>query len=632
MLPDPSVIQTPPSTSPTPHEQEAALFAGRTRAGGPGLAAVWVGALVIGLFGGPRLGDHEVIVAQTARQMLADGDWVVPHYLDTAFLIKPPLPYWCTAIVSQFWPRDAATGLPVTAASARLTALLATLVTAWLVWRMGQGMFGDTAGRMAAIAYAASIGTMLFAINATTEALLTAFCTWSIAEYWWATRPDAGGSRRGHLVRFYLALALAMLAKGPMPLIVVVAPLAAWIALESPLRFLASCNPALSRAVVRTMPGTVVTRLRQLGLWWGLPLFVIFMAPWVLAVARREPFVLRLWNYEYLDRLRGDYPGVDREGFSYYLPILLGMVAPWTLSLPQALASPFRACHRRERVPLLFVWCWVVFGLLACSCLDFKKPYYIIPLLPGWALLLGPTLAHFFQRFPSPGPDVVRRLGYLFPGILMAGLLIGRGVLNSTAHRDAFSGLVRPMLVLVCAAVVGLFVAFMLFARCRRRQSFLVVAFTSIIVFIGSWLTVGPLVDNADRPIALVETLETSGVSNDDVVYWCDGRPDGRVTFYGNRSVRQIVDPYRAIVEGRDNGARTDIRMLAAGRICDFLQQGEDAYFVMERGDLKQLVSVFRPPYREAAVVRHHVGVDSNADWVVVTNAPRPGGTTINPQ
>lgn len=602
------------------HEIDVEQFSTRSMRARPLLVFAWVIALFAGLLGGPRLGDHEVIVAQTARQMLADGDWIVPHYLDTAFLVKPPLPYWCTAVLSKFMPFDAVTGLPVSHVSARLTSVLATLATVWLVWRLGRDLFGPAVGRVSTIAYATSIGTLLFALNATAEALLTACSTWTIAEYWWATHAQSNGRRVLHLIRFYTALALAMLAKGPMPLIVVVAPLAAWIILESPIRSLATRRASTIHAALRMVPRKGWQTLGRLQLWWGLPLLFVLLAPWVAAVAQREPFVFRLWNYEYLDRLRGQYPGVDRAGPAYYLPILLGLIAPWTLSLPQALASPFRACHRHQRRSLAFVWCWVVVGLVLCSMMDFKKPYYIVPFMPGWALLLGPTLARFFQTYPAPRPEIVRRLQWLLPGLAVAGLVIAWVILHARGRTDGIADLGKAPLILTCAALTGIFVAFLLFARNRRWSSFMGLAATSIVVFIASWLTVGPQVDNADHAIELAAALKRIGVTGEDVVVWCDGRPDGRVTFYGNRAVRQVVDPYRTIVAGRSGSAPPDYRWIIADRICDQLESASDAYFVFERGDLKQLAATFRPPYREAAVVRRERDVDSNSDWVVVTN------------
>jgi len=78
----------------------AGPFGAPLRAGRPAsrLCAVAVVLLVaIGtvgaVFGGPKLGDHEAIVALCARNMRLSGDWVVPDYLGTPWFRKPPLPY-----------------------------------------------------------------------------------------------------------------------------------------------------------------------------------------------------------------------------------------------------------------------------------------------------------------------------------------------------------------------------------------------------------------------------------------------------------------------------------------------------------------------------------------------------------
>src|SRR5262245_59188890 len=88
-----------------------------------GVAAVW---------GGPPLGDHEAIVAQCARNMRLSGDWIVPEFLHTPFIRKPPLPYWLVAAASYLFPNDPQTGLPVTTAAARLPSGLAAFGTVLL--------------------------------------------------------------------------------------------------------------------------------------------------------------------------------------------------------------------------------------------------------------------------------------------------------------------------------------------------------------------------------------------------------------------------------------------------------------------------------------------------------------------
>jgi len=104
-----------------------------------------------GLFGGPPLGDHETLVAQVSRDMRLSGDWIVPRFLETTFIRKPPLPYWLVGGSSYLLPPDRATGLPVTEVAARLPSALAALGTVLLLWKLGSGMFGRAAGVVAAL-------------------------------------------------------------------------------------------------------------------------------------------------------------------------------------------------------------------------------------------------------------------------------------------------------------------------------------------------------------------------------------------------------------------------------------------------------------------------------------------------
>src|SRR5947207_6330251 len=99
-------------------------------------------AAVVVLIAGPPLGEHETIVALIARQTLQTGEWLVPHCLDTAFLLKPPGTPWAVAAVSRILPWDAATGLPVTALTARLPSMLATVLTIVVLHAFSRRAFG----------------------------------------------------------------------------------------------------------------------------------------------------------------------------------------------------------------------------------------------------------------------------------------------------------------------------------------------------------------------------------------------------------------------------------------------------------------------------------------------------------
>lgn len=54
-----------------------------------------------GLAAGPRLGLHEAIVAQGAREIRQGGDWLIPRVNGIPELKKPPLAYWLAALSSR---------------------------------------------------------------------------------------------------------------------------------------------------------------------------------------------------------------------------------------------------------------------------------------------------------------------------------------------------------------------------------------------------------------------------------------------------------------------------------------------------------------------------------------------------
>ena len=75
---------------------------------------------------------------QVAREMLASGDWLVPHVNGAPYAEKPPLYYWVAAALS-------APGGRVTAITARLAAALLAAGAVWLTARVALRLFGDRA-------------------------------------------------------------------------------------------------------------------------------------------------------------------------------------------------------------------------------------------------------------------------------------------------------------------------------------------------------------------------------------------------------------------------------------------------------------------------------------------------------
>jgi 4-amino-4-deoxy-L-arabinose transferase-like glycosyltransferase len=595
------------------------------------LIVAWVLLAGLALRRGPALSDHEVIVAQIARQSLADRQWLVPHYLDTPFLMKPPLAPWLVGATASLFPAQSA-ARAVDEFSARLPSAVATLLTSLLLWRLGASMFGRRMGLISAFAYMTSVGALLYAFNATAEAVLTLFCTWAYAEFWWS-RQSAVGTRFLHQLKFYIALSLAMLAKGPMPLAVVCVPIAVYWWMDRPTRRMIIRGPGCAVDVIRQAPGESLRRLKQalmgLGLWWGVPLFLMIFLPWFFLVARTQPYVWTLWNYEYLDRLQGNYPGVRSGEYFYYIPIAFGLVIPWALSMPEALFAPFLRAYRSDMRPLVYVWYWVMIALLISSLMSFKKPYYILPAMPGIALLLTPVLHRFFfvrglLRQEGAGHRDAKRWADLMTGAMVAlggAFVIVAWFVARKMFPEEWKGQVLwAMPLLLMTAVAGFAWATRTYVRGRRTTSFLSVGGTCALTFVACWSWMGPRLGNIDAPSNLVKQLDAAGVSREAPLYWASNRPDGRVVFYCGRNLIQLLDPYKLISEQRGSKSGDDLREMVGGRICELLKGPRHVYFVFQRGDFEALMAFFRPPARELlSIDRGKAGRDKD-DWVVATN------------
>ncbi len=585
---------------------------------------IWLLLALVSLLGGPALGDHEVIVAQIARQSIETGDWVVLRYLDTPFLVKPPLSPWLVALASMILPHDAVTGHAVSALSARLPSTIATIGTIWLVFALGRSMFGRRVGALCAFAYATSFGALLYAFNATAEALLTFFCTWAFAEFWWATTSFVRGRRRWHLIRFYVALGLSMLAKGPMPLAVVCVPIAVWWWGHGAGKVLArggvhAIGRALKRFGIELWPRLRLA-LTSLGLWWGVPLFLLVFLPWMFAVSRRETYFWDLWRYEYLDRFEGRYPG-SREGKAYYyIPIIFGFAMPWALSLPHAVVTPFLRSLRAHHKPLSFAWYWAIVGIAVMSAMSFKKPYYVLPATPAIALLLGPVLDQLFVsgRLNARRAKVA---AYAALAIFTIGCVSG-WFLGDKLYPEAWTSFVK---IASIGAVLVLLAAFVWAAQSflanRRVLSLAIVGYSGLIVFTLAWHWVGPAASNIEMPMKVVQGLADAGVPLDAELYWAANRPDGRVLFYGQRQVRQVVDPYKLIVEKREQVASgSDLRQMVGDEICSLLEKTTPVYVVLQREDFTTLVKLLKAQAKELfSVDRGAIGRDDD-DWVIGTN------------
>ena len=423
----------------------------------------------LGAFG--LVGADEPRYAQIAREMLDRSDWITPTLQGKPWLEKPVLYYWQAMLSFRVaGVSDQAARLPAAFDAALLIAVIYLFLRRF---RPGSELDG-------ALITASCAGVIGFARAAATDMPLAA--TFSIALLAWYACYEK--SRHIYLAVFYIALALGTLAKGP------VAP-----ALAAIIIFLFVAAKRDWRAIPRT-------------LWIpGIAVYLAVMLPWYIAVQLRNPEFFRFFILEHnLARFSHDVYH-HHQPFWFYLPVFLLAMMPWTLALILAVAQRVRlvwaegkeAFSSPEASWPLFLVIWMIVPILFFSASQSKLPGYILPAVPAGALLIAEYLAARRSKenkfsFPFAAAHGVLCGALIFAALSAASIALNHHLLWGTGVYVAA----------VIAAVFALGISVALLSRSRVRLLRPVTMF-AVVVSVGAVIRVAaPAIDatQSARPIA----------------------------------------------------------------------------------------------------------------------------------
>jgi 4-amino-4-deoxy-L-arabinose transferase-like glycosyltransferase len=363
---------------------------------------VWALVYVGSLFQPPLMDDADTVHAEAAREMVETGDWVTLKINGGfRYLEKAPLMYWCVAASYKiFAVRDW---------SARLPIALGVLALLVVVYRIGRRFYGDEGGLYAALALATGFGPFIFTRILIPDMLVGLWLALGF-DFFLTTleQAEAGEDPSAWLCWGIAAtMALNVLTKGLIGLVFPIGAIFLFLLLTGNLRHL--------------------LRLRLVS---SFLIFLIIAAPWHLLAGSRNPaqgetkgfFWFYFVNEHFLRYLKKRYPAdYDTVPIWLFWGLNLLWLMPWTAFIVQALAAVPRriklwraGLSTQERATLLFaVWALVILAFFSFSS---RQEYYVIPALPGVALLLSGWLA---RESASPLGSGERRSGRISSLVLL---------------------------------------------------------------------------------------------------------------------------------------------------------------------------------------------------------------------
>lgn len=421
------------------------------------VSGAWLLAWLFGLSSRALGEPDEGRYAEVAYEMFTRGDWVTPRLDGFNFFDKPPLQYWATtAAYSLFGP---------SAWTARLwpaiTGLCTLLCIAWAGGRVYGGQTGGYAAAILGSALLFVLGAHLNTLDMGVAAFLAVgMCCFLVAQF----DPSAAPIRFRLNLMMWLALALAVLSKGLIGIV---------------------------------LPGMVLVVYMVWQRDWGIlkrislvPGFLLVLAvctPWFAAMIRMHPdfsdyFFVREHFARFLTTAdnRAKIPG-------FFLPVVLLGLFPWMVFVPLN-RTGWRALQPGQPATrFLLVWVGLIFLFFSIS--RSQLPFYILPVFPALALLLGVAASCL-------GNEAIRRRLYMIAALAGAGATLGvvaMLLVRTSVPKDisdgVFAGFAMSLAVMGAAAWVGA----VLMKRGRRSVALHSLALATLIGWQLTLLASAPL-------------------------------------------------------------------------------------------------------------------------------------------
>jgi len=342
----------------------------------------------------PMTVPDESRYSEIPREMLASGEWVVPHLNGVLYFEKPVLGYWINALSISL--------LGENAFAVRLPSALAVGISALLIFLLMRGLRGGSqAGILAAAAFLTCLQvSALGAINLL-DSMFSMFLTGAMVSFFRAHMAGTPLKRNGFLALFGALCGLAFLVKG----------------------FLAFAVP-----VVTIVPFMLWEKQgkRLFTIPWIPLLTALGVAlPWCVMIHLREG---DFWNYffwnQHISRFISPLAGQHPKPFWYFIPVLFAGALPWMALVPAIISGARRT---RSSDPLIrFAICWFLFPFIFFSISSGKLIPYILPCFPPLIVLMTVSLLDYFDAGKQKAFRICAACLALLLGILGVLLMVSQ--------------------------------------------------------------------------------------------------------------------------------------------------------------------------------------------------------------
>ena len=503
-------------------------------------------------------GMHSV----SAKHVVESGDWVTPIYNGKAFLDKPMLFTWMVAISFIV--------LGFTELAARLPAAVVGMAGVLVTYLLGRRMFGARAGFLGGAILASSILYLVMSRTVVHDIALALFTTLALCLFYMAVVEP--GQRKKFFLLFYVAVAAAVLAKGPLGAVLPVLVIGPYLLLTKRLGL-----------------------IKEMQLGWGALILVGITAPWYILMSLRNEGYL---TYFLIEKSFGSFASSESSHpapWHFYIPVFLGALLPWTGFFPAAIYRAVRRVRGERRDEILYLLLWLGVMFLFFSAATSKLASYLLPLMPAAALLIALLWEEAFSSQATRRPWLL--VGSQISVVVVMVTGFAYGWINPPVELGVKYGITLPQVLAVGLMItVGPILALWFLAATRARAAFasIVAMVAGVLALFATWM--GPAMDDyrSTKELAL-EFDHMLGPGEPMVFFW---REKDSALFYTDRD--GVVLPTWGV--GEYLASDGELLFVADTRHLHRLREHRDHFAFVRRRGSKVVISNRPDTERPAAV------------------------------
>lgn len=301
----------------------------------------------------------------TAREMVAENNWLVPTMNGEIRLAKPPMPTWFAALSGKLaGSSDNLAALRFPSSLAACLMIFSAYGLSWAVHR-NQRLAFLTAAMLATSVLAIEVGR-----TGTWDIFCHAFMVAALCALWIGLQSKAG---RWPFVVAGICLGLSFMSKGPVAFYAILLPFV--------IAYTTSFGPEKLKEHWRGLALALVLCL-LLSVWWPLYIFVQHSDIGLL-IAQKES---EAWASRHV------------KPFWYYWHFLL-FSGGWLILAAAALVRPYAAQRAENKRTHAFFLLWLAAALVLLSAIPEKKERYLLPAMIPLFLLAGDLANGLSERF-----------------------------------------------------------------------------------------------------------------------------------------------------------------------------------------------------------------------------------------